>query len=210
MFLVSIGNDATITAFLNPHAINAGGATGLSTVISEGIRIPFAIVYGLVNLPILYLGVRYLSVRYSLYSVFVTVVTTVLFPYLQNFTIHMPTLYATMLGAVIYGISVGATYRYDFSLGGFALLAKVLETITSKNVGSIFTVINFIPVLLNAFTVRPSGTFLWSIVFIVITGEVINWTAMGKGYQEHWKARFGKVFHRRVRRHVDERLKKAS
>ncbi|WAH40623.1 YitT family protein [Alicyclobacillus fastidiosus] len=211
MLMVSIGNDIAITAFLNPHGINAGGATGLSTVVSVWTSIPFAIVYGIVNLPILYFGVRYLSLRYSVYSVFVTVVTTILFPYLQHFTVHTVPVISTGLGAVIYGISIGVTYRYNFSLGGFALLAKVLEVVTHKKIGSIFTVINFVPVILDACTTPRGPSLLWSIVFIVLTGEIINWTSMGKGYLIHNKTRLRKIVRFPIKaNHSDEQQKQAS
>jgi uncharacterized membrane-anchored protein YitT (DUF2179 family) len=94
-----------------------------------------------------------------------------------------------VLGAAICGISMGVTYRYNFSLRGFALLAKVLEAVTLKKIGSIFTVINFVPLILSAFTTPTNSSLRWSIVFIVITGEIINWTAMGKVYITHCKIR---------------------
>ena len=114
-------------AFLLPHGIVLGGATGVATVLKIFTDIPVGVSTVLVNLPIVIFyavtfGARHLGA--ALAGIVSTSVAVDLLFFLPSVTDDR--LIASLFGGAIMGIGVGILFRVGITTGGSDLAAYII------------------------------------------------------------------------------------
>ena len=143
-----------VTLLYTPANIVTGGVTGVGMLIGYATNGAFPswlfILIG--NTPLLILAFRFLHVRFTVYTLYLTILFSVELAIFAN--VPMPELFdvadpawrvvSVIFGAVTMGFSGGMIVRLGGSTGGFDIVALLLNRKYSISMGSISMAINIV------------------------------------------------------------------
>ncbi|WP_432492034.1 YitT family protein [Kineococcus gypseus] len=123
-FLTSFG-----IFLLQSSAAVTGGTAGLGLLLSYALPLPFGVLFPLVNLPFLVLAVRAKGWAFTVRSVAAVLAVSLLTPLhaaaLPGLLAHP--VYAVLFGNLAAGLGILVLFRHRTSVGGFGVLALVLQ-----------------------------------------------------------------------------------
>lgn len=167
----------TVVAFIVPHGIIMGGATGIGIVVSHYLPVQLSVAVLGINACLFALGALTLGKKFVvttiastfLYPVCLSVMQAV--PGLSSLTDNM--MLATLYGGAVLGIGVGIIVRVGSSTGGTDILALVLNKYFHLNLAALLYVVDFL--VLGAQMIF-SGTeqIMYGILMLVIETFVMN------------------------------------
>lgn len=180
--LIMLGS-AAITAlalneFLVPGKIFSAGINGISQIIATllqmgGIHLSTGWFILLFNVPIGILGWFKVGRGFTIYSIFVAVLTSVLAIVIPVNNISDNPLLAALFGGILTGVGVAYPLKNGFSTGGMDIIAVVLEQTTGRTIGTLMMMINFSIVILAGFLFGwPSA--LYTIISIYAMSRVVD------------------------------------
>ncbi|WP_432560812.1 YitT family protein [Kineococcus sp. SYSU DK003] len=159
------------------HSTSAvtGGTAGLGLVLSYALPVPFAVLFPLVNLPFFALAVRAKGWAFTLRSV-VAVVAVSAFSSVHAHALPDLTvspLYAVLFGNLTAGLGVLVLFRHRTSLGGFGILALLLQERVGWRAGYVQMALDVV-VVLSALSVVPAPVVASSAVGAVVLNLVLS------------------------------------
>ena len=177
--------------FLIPTKLVSGGISGLAQLINQISNFPIGLMILIGNIPLFFLGWRYLGgLRFALR----TAVAIVLFSFFTDFLVlFIPAggvtkdlLLNTIYGGLMYGIGLGVVYKGKGTSGGSDILGRILNHRFGISISSSDLITDSIVVLLGGFV------FGWELALyglltiyvcglaaeIAFEGRAINRTAM--------------------------------
>lgn len=148
---VLIGNALlafTVAAFLVPHGIIMGGATGIGLTISHYLPIQLSLIILIVNACLFLLGAVTLGKKF----VITTIASTFLYPACLTVMQEIPgitaltdnIMLATLYGGAFLGLGVGMIVRVGSSTGGTDILALVLNKWLHVSVAVLMYIVDFV------------------------------------------------------------------
>lgn len=168
-------------AFLLPHEIVLGGATGVATVLKIFTGIPVGVSTLLVNLPIvIFYAVTFGARRIgaALAGIVSTSVAVDLLFFLPSVT--EDPLIASLFGGAIMGIGVGILFRIGITTGGSDLAAYIIHQKNKKmTVGLTVLAIDGAIILASALALGDFGGILYSVATAVTYSVAIDRTILG-------------------------------
>ena len=167
-----------VNGILLPQHFFAGGLTGLSLLIYDGINqvIPFNGIYFLMNIPIFLIGYREFSFKFIMTSIVGMMMYTLSLELTQGVKLDIQDpMLAAIFGGIVAGFGTGAYLRLGGSVGGLDILGTVLKKKYAIPIGTVFNVLNSIIILFNAY-IYHLETALYTAVFMY----VFSWS-MQKG-----------------------------
>jgi len=180
--LILIGS-ALITAialneFLVPGKIFSAGINGISQIISTllemgGIHLSTGWFILLFNIPIGLLGWFKVGRSFTIYSIAVAVLTSLLAIVVPVNNISNNSLLAALFGGILTGIGVAYPLKNGFSTGGMDIVAVVLEKTTGRTIGTLMMMINFSIVILAGFLFGWESA-LYTIISIYAMSRVVD------------------------------------
>lgn len=125
--------------FLIPHHIVSGGVGGISIILNYLTRWPVWIFYVGLNIPIFFLGLRGMGIRYAIKSL-AGILAVSGFIFLFEQILHLPSATEnTILGAIYgggaLGLGLGIVFRGHGSTGGTDILGQFFAKHTNVSVG---------------------------------------------------------------------------
>ncbi|MCF4121347.1 YitT family protein [Antribacter sp. KLBMP9083] len=138
-FVVSLG-----LVILRAGSLVTGGTAGLSLLLSQAFPVPFGLVFATVNLPFFLLAVRGKGWKFSIYSaVAIALVSAMssLHTLFVPLTVISP-LYAAAAGNILCGVGLIALFRHTASLGGFNIVALVMQDRFGTRAGYVLMVLD--------------------------------------------------------------------
>lgn len=148
---VLLGNAAlafTVAAFMVPHGIIMGGATGIGLTISHYLPLQLSLIILVVNGCLFLLGAVTLGKKF----VITTIASTFLYPAcltvmqaipgIENLTDNI--MLATLYGGALLGLGVGVIVRVGSSTGGTDILALVFHKWFHISVAVLMYIVDFI------------------------------------------------------------------
>lgn len=181
LFLLSICailTSAVLCTIAKPHAFVSSGFYGLSLLINYAVPelSLIGIIYAIINVPAIILGMKLLSRRfvlYSLYCIAATTVTTELIPWVPL------GIEDKMLAAVATGIGCGAASGFALrslgSDGGINIIGLILFDKYNISVGTVSTVFNAL-LFLAATPVISIDNVLYSMIIAFLASAVMNYS----------------------------------
>ncbi|MBQ3662745.1 MAG: YitT family protein [Clostridia bacterium] len=125
------GTFLTAAAFgliIIPQGFSSGGVTGLARLTAASLCLPLPVIVMVYNLTLLALGYFLCGKRFALKTVFSSLVFPVLLDFFSDVAWAAPSGIAGALTAgLLLGSGVGLTIRSGASLGGFDVVAIVLD-----------------------------------------------------------------------------------
>lgn len=181
-FLILIGS-AIITAialneFLVPGKIFSAGINGISQIISTllemgGIHLSTGWFILLFNIPIGLLGWFKVGRSFTLYSIAVAILTSLMAIVVPVNNISNNSLLAALFGGILTGVGVAYPLKNGFSTGGMDIVAVVLEKTTGRTIGTLMMMINFSIVILAGFLFGWESA-LYTIISIYAMSRVVD------------------------------------
>ncbi len=168
-----------LQALVRPGGLFPGGLSGMTILIQDifskyrGIDIPYGRLYMLLNLPPIWLGLRRIGKKFTLYS-FITIGTvTVLTEIIPSYTITADPLLVSVFGGIINGASIAVALAAGATTGGTDFISIFLTENTP--VDGFTVILGFNAVMLSiAGLLFGWDRALYSIIFQYATTQVVH------------------------------------
>ena len=177
---VLIGNIVlafTVAAFMVPHGIIMGGATGIGLTISHYLPLQLSLVILVVNACLFLLGAVTLGKKF----VITTIASTFLYPASLSVMQAIPgitqltdnIMLATLYGGALLGLGVGVIVRVGSSTGGTDILALVFNKWFHISVAVLMYIVDF-TVLGAQMLFSDTEQIMYGILALVIETTILN------------------------------------
>lgn len=118
-----------VSLCLEPHALAAGGASGLAILISRLFPINTGFLIFLINLPLLIIGTWKLGKKFAAGTIYATVVSSAMIGFIQNMNlpqaIHDPFV-AAIAGGVLQAAGLGIVFKNGATTGGTDVVVSLI------------------------------------------------------------------------------------
>lgn len=123
-------------AFQVPHGLAAGGVTGLAIILAPHFPISVGSFIWLVNLPMLWLGFRYLGrwtfllrtvIAVTVFSASSDLLLGWLPSHMERWPLTANPLLSAIYAGVVGGVGLGMVFRAGSSLGGTGVVGRILQ-----------------------------------------------------------------------------------
>ncbi|RSU14099.1 hypothetical protein CBF29_03660 [Vagococcus elongatus] len=160
--------------FMEPNNIVAGGATGISIIVSYLFQIPSFIVLYAINLPLLILCFWLLGKEVGMKTIYGSLV----FPFFAWLVQDVPVLTSNLLlaaifGGVMTGMGLGLVFKGNASTGGTAILSQIVNVYFKIPLGLSVSIVDGVVIVLAllAFDVEQ---VMYSLITLFIIGRVVD------------------------------------
>lgn len=174
-----------ITYFYEPYHFLSGGVTGLSLLFNYLWKIPKWVVLIGLNIPIALFGIKYASLKFSLFSLYSTLCYSTMFEIPVMGMIRKlgglgenNALLSAMVGSAIIGVTCAFVVKRGASVGGIDIITVVLNHKLSIPAGSFNIVFNLI---IMSFLIPTYGVevALLSMVAMFVNNTAYNFAMRG-------------------------------
>ena len=129
-------------AFLLPHQITGGGATGVGAIVYYATGVPIFITYFAINFVLLVIAVRTVGLAFSLRTIYGVAVLTLFFAILPQavpgtFVGANDNFMACVIGGLLSGAGIGIVFLSNGSSGGTDIVAKVVNKYRNVTLGRV-------------------------------------------------------------------------
>lgn len=122
----------SVSLFMDPYDIVPGGVTGIAMLLHTKLDvIPLGTMALLLNVPLLLLAWFFLGHRFLLYTIYGTVVSSVLIDLTARWLppVQTETILAGVAGGVLMGIGLGLVFSRGATTGGSDIIARLLKLV---------------------------------------------------------------------------------
>ena len=166
-----------VAAFIVPHGIIMGGATGVALTINHYVDGNLSVVIFIVNMVLFVLGTFVLGKKFAL----TTLISTIVYPVSLSVVQAVPgitrltenVMLASLYGGALLGIGIGLVVRVGSSTGGTDILALVFHKWFHLAVAVFMYLVDFTVLLCQAFFSTPEQ-ILYGIIMLVIESIVLD------------------------------------
>lgn len=177
-----------IKTFVRAGELYPGGATGLTVLIQRTVEmwfqveVPYTIINLLINALPIYIGLRFVGKKFTLYSCLMIVLTNALTDLIPEYVITYDTLLISIFGGIINGFVISLCLMSNTSTGGTDFLSIYLSQKKGMDSFNIVLGINVI-ILLSAGILFGWDKALYSIIFQYTSTQILH--TLYKKYQQN-------------------------
>jgi uncharacterized membrane-anchored protein YitT (DUF2179 family) len=167
--LIAIG-----ISFMEAGGLLTGGAVGIAQLLSKSTGLPLSILYVAISLPFFVLAIWKLGISFAIRSLVNIVLVSYLvdlFPRFVTMTISNQ-LAAAVISNILVGMGVLAVFRHNSSLGGFQVIALVIQEKLKIQAGITQAIIDFIILGIGLSTYGTTAT-LYSLLGVIIFNGIL-------------------------------------
>ena len=167
----------SVSCFLAPNNIAAGGLTGIATILLYLFKIPIGITVMVLNIPIFLLGARKLGMRFLCNSLIATAAMSVL---IDVAAAVLPTytgdrLLACIYGGVLGGLGLGLVFMRGATTGGIDILAKLVNIkYPHLSMGKLIMALDALVIIAAAIVYWNIENALYAVITIFTQSRVID------------------------------------
>lgn len=173
-----------VVGFLSPNSIAMGGTGGLAIILNSQFNISIGILFGLINIPLLLVSIKYLGKYFALKSTIAIIISGVFIDVLSEFigltAMSNEPLLATLYGGVAVGAGIGFIFKGGGSAGGGTIIARIVTSKTSLKTGSVILFLDSIVVISAGIVFNSVELALWSMISIFTTTKMIDMILTGR------------------------------
>lgn len=171
--------------YLNiPNDLAEGGITGITLILRALFGINPALSTLILNIPLIFIGRKYLGVRTFYYTIVGTVALSFWLAVWQKIPmvidLEHDILIAALLGGVITGIGSGMVYRVGGTTGGSDILARIVEKYFGISVGRSLLIFDSL-VLVASLSYIDLNKMMYTLIFAYVFSRVID-SVLDGGY----------------------------
>jgi uncharacterized membrane-anchored protein YitT (DUF2179 family) len=174
--------------FIIPFHIVPGGVSGIAIILNFFFKTPVGIMTIVLNLPILYIGVKKLGRDYGIKSVvgiMLSYLTIDLFYELLGFkNIHATNneILAAIYGGVLLGVGLGLVFKGRASTGGTDVIGMIINKYTGISIGMAILIIDSIIISGSGFAYKSLEAPLIGYLALFVSSKAIDFILEGWNY----------------------------
>lgn len=180
VFGVLVGNAIlafTVVAFIVPHGVIMGGATGIGLTIAHYVPVDLSIIIFIVNSILFVLGATVLGKKFTV----ATIASTFIYPTFLSIVQKIPgidgltdnLMLATLYAGALLGVGIGLIVRVGSSTGGTDIVALVLNKWFHIPVAGLLYVIDFL-VLGGQVFFSDTEQIMYGVLMLVLETAILN------------------------------------
>ncbi len=173
-----------VVGFLSPNSIAMGGTGGLAIILNSQFKISIGVLFGLINIPLLLVSIKYLGKYFALKSTIAILLSGVFIDVLSEFIKLEPMskepLLATLYGGIAVGAGIGFIFKGGGSAGGGTIIARIVTSKTSLKTGTVILFLDSIVVISAGIVFNSIELALWSMISIFTTTKMIDMILTGR------------------------------
>ena len=180
VFGVLVGNAIlafTVAAFIVPHGVIMGGATGIGLTIAHYVSVDLSIIIFIVNSILFVLGAAVLGKKFAV----ATIASTFIYPTFLSIVQKIPgidgltdnLMLATLYAGALLGVGIGLIVRVGSSTGGTDIVALVLNKWFHIPVAGLLYVIDFL-VLGGQVFFSDTEQIMYGVLMLVLETAILN------------------------------------
>lgn len=177
-----------LRTFIPAGGLYPSGFSGIAILIQRvsarffALDIPFTALYIPINLIPIYIGFKYIGKRFTLYSLYVITLTSILTDTIPKFVITDDMLLISVFGGILNGLAVVVTLLAGASGGGMDFISIFMSERKGKDAWNLILLTNSV-ILLTAGFLFGFEKALYSIIFQYCNTQIIKF--FYKRYQKH-------------------------
>ena len=180
VFGVLVGNAIlafTVVAFIVPHGVIMGGATGIGLTIAHYVPVDLSIIIFIVNSILFVVGATVLGKKFAV----ATIASTFIYPTFLSIVQKIPgidgltdnLMLATLYAGALLGVGIGLIVRVGSSTGGTDIVALVLNKWFHIPVAGLLYVIDFL-VLGGQVFFSDTEQIMYGVLMLVLETAILN------------------------------------
>ena len=180
VFGVLVGNAIlafTVAAFIIPHGVIMGGATGIGLTIDHYVPVDLSIIIFIVNSILFVLGAAVLGKKFAV----ATIASTFIYPTFLSIVQKIPgidgltdnLMLATLYAGALLGVGIGLIVRVGSSTGGTDIVALVLNKWFHIPVAGLLYVIDFLVLGVQVFF-SDTEQIMYGVLMLVLETAILN------------------------------------
>jgi uncharacterized membrane-anchored protein YitT (DUF2179 family) len=186
IFLGCVLCAVSYAAFLIPHQIVPGGVTGIAMVLYFLFQTPVGIITIALNIPLFFIGIRTLGLKYAVQSVVAIICTNLLIDlFVYTAKIPSPTqniILGALYGGLLLGLGLGLVFRGGASTGGTDIIGQVMSKRTNLSVGMWIMITDFVVITMAGLTTLSVEKALLGYLALFLSSKVIDLVLEGMDY----------------------------
>ena len=172
------------TSFLIPGGIASGGGTGLCTIIYFATGIPVSWSFFVLNVILLVIGFLILGKAFGFKTIYVILLSTVLFDVLPKFEFLVVTfqdrLFTAIIGGMVEAVGIGIVLTRGGSTGGTDILAMVVNKYWPVSPGRVYLFADlFIIASVLLIPGKTVNDMVYGYVTMVTFSVTVDWVLLG-------------------------------
>ena len=177
-----------LRTFIPAGGLYPSGFSGIAILIQRvsarffALDIPFTALYIPINLIPIYIGFKYIGKRFTLYSLYVITLTSILTDTIPKFVITNDMLLISVFGGILNGLAVVVTLLAGASGGGMDFISIFMSERKGKDAWNLILLTNSM-ILLTAGFLFGFEKALYSIIFQYCNTQIIKF--FYRRYQKH-------------------------
>ena len=176
-----------LKSFVQTGGLFPGGFSGLTILIQRicemffNLHIPYSVLYLPLNLIPAFIGLKFISVRFTLYSFYVVALSGVLTDIFPSFTITYDTLLIAIFGGILNAVAISICLIFEASGGGTDFISIYFSEKKGIDAWNYIFAANVV-ILVTAGILFGFDKALYSIIYQYTSTQVIQ--MMFKRYQK--------------------------
>ncbi len=177
-----------INAFINNGGLVPGGFSGLTILIQRtldkftGVFVPYTAINIPLNLISFYIGFKFIGKKFTLYSLYVIVLSSILTDIMPTIPVTYDVLLIALFGAIINGTAISICLHAGASSGGTDFISIYLAERRGVDAWNYIFAGNVV-MLIIAGILFGFDKALYSIIYQFTQTQILN--ALNKTYQKH-------------------------
>lgn len=171
-----------ISMFLDPNSLAPGGVTGIAIILNRLIPVETGTLILLINIPILILGAWKFGLRFSLSTIYSTVLISLFTNLLTDVkVVTSDPLLAALVGGSLSAIGIGWVFKAGATTGGTDIIIKLLRIkMPHLRTGGLFLAMDAIIVALSAFVFKDIDVALYAGLTVFVISLVLDLVLYGR------------------------------
>ncbi len=171
-----------ISMFLDPNSLAPGGVTGIAIILNRLIPVETGTLILLINVPILLLGAWKFGLRFSLSTIYSTVLISLFTNLLTNVkVVTSDPLLAALVGGSLSAIGIGWVFKAGATTGGTDIIIKLLRIkMPHLRTGGLFLAMDAVIVALSAFVFKDIDVALYAGLTVFVISLVLDLVLYGR------------------------------
>jgi uncharacterized membrane-anchored protein YitT (DUF2179 family) len=164
--------------FLIPNKINAGGVSGIATILYHTLNVPAGLTMLVTNIPLFFLGIYFFGKKFGLKTA-TGIVASSLFSDLIDKGLGFGALtdnkiLATVYGGLLMGVGLGIIFRGRGTTGGSDIVARIINKFTHISLGWAFMIIDTGIIIVTGIVFQDVELVLFCMITLAVSSKVVD------------------------------------
>lgn len=156
--IYGILSSIAVNFFFQPGHVYSSGVTGIAQIVSAisltylGVKIPLALVYYGLNLPLLVLAWYKIGNKFTIFTFITVTFSSFFIQFMPHIALTTDPIVNAIFGGLMLGTGIGFALRNNVSSGGTDIVSILIRKKTGRRVGSISFIVNVLIMLVAGIT----------------------------------------------------------